>query len=145
MQFEQLQKEMITAMKARDKERKEAISLLIAAVKKEAIDKECRESIPEDMVDSVILAQTKMAKEQVDSCPDSRPELKQEYQNRYSIFMEFAPAQLSEAEIKEAILNNFADLVAAKNKGMIMKNAMALLKGKADGKLINQVVSSLCD
>ncbi len=48
MQFETLQKAMIAAMKAREKERKEAISVLVSATKKLAIDEGCREDIPED-------------------------------------------------------------------------------------------------
>ncbi|MGB4661567.1 MAG: GatB/YqeY domain-containing protein, partial [Mobilitalea sp.] len=46
--------------------------------------------------------------------------------------------------VKAFIANNFADAVASKNKGMIMKGVMAELKGKADGKIINQVVGDLC-
>lgn len=144
MKFETLQKEMITAMKARDKARKDAISLLVAAVKKEAIDNECRDNIPDDMVDKVLLKETKLAKEQVDTCPDSRPELKAEYEFRYNIFKEFAPAQLGAEEVKAKILNELSELALSKNKGLLMKNAMQLLKGQADGKLINEVVSEIC-
>ena len=53
MQMEQLQKDMIAAMKAKDKPRKEAISSLVSAVKKAAIDAGCRDDIKEDMVDQV--------------------------------------------------------------------------------------------
>ncbi len=42
-------------------------------------------------------------------------------------------------------MEKFADIVAQKNKGMIMKNVMPELKGKADGKLSNQVVAKLCE
>ena len=38
----------------------------------------------------------------------------------------------------------FADVLATKNKGQIMKAVMADLKGKADGKVINQVVAEIC-
>ena len=55
MQFETLQKAMIAAMKAREKERKEAISVLVSATKKLAIDEGCREDIPEELVDRAIL------------------------------------------------------------------------------------------
>ena len=41
-------------------------------------------------------------------------------------------------------MEKFADVVASKNKGMVMKNVMPELKGKADGKVINQVVGELC-
>ena len=55
MQFEQLQKDMIAAMKARDKVRKDAISALVSAAKKVAIDEGCRDNISEEIVDRVIL------------------------------------------------------------------------------------------
>ena len=50
MQLEALRKDMVAAMKAKDKERKEAISSLVSAVKKAAIDAGCRDDIPESMV-----------------------------------------------------------------------------------------------
>lgn len=144
MQMETLQKDMIAAMKARDKVRKDAISALVSAAKKVAIDEGCREDIPEELVDRVILKEIKTVKEQIDSCPDSRADLKEEYQARYDIFQEYAPQMMSEAEVEAYITEKFADVVATKNKGAIMKNVMADLKGKADGKVINQVVAKLC-
>lgn len=144
MQFEKLQKDMIAAMKAKDKPRKESISALISAVKKAAIDKGCRDNITEDLVDSVILKELKTAKEQIDSCPADHTELKEEYQARYDVISEYAPKLLSADEVKEILTTKFADVIATKNKGQIMKAVMAELKGKADGKVINQVVAQLC-
>ena len=145
MQMEQLQKDMIAAMKAKDKPRKEAISYLVSAVKKAAIDAGCRDDIKEDMVDQVILKELKTVKEQIDTCPAEREDLKAEYQFRYDVIQEYAPSLMSEEEIRNFIMEKFADIVAQKNKGMIMKNVMPELKGKADGKLINQVVAKLCE
>ena len=145
MQMEQLQKDMIAAMKAKDKLRKEAISSLVSAVKKAAIDAGCRDDIKEDMVDQVILKELKTVKEQIDTCPAEREDLKAEYQFRYDVIQEYAPSLMSEEEIRNFIMEKFADIVAQKNKGMIMKNVMPELKGKADGKLINQVVAKLCE
>ena len=144
MQFETLQKDMIAAMKAKDKPRKESISSLISAVKKAAIDKGCRDNITEDIVDSVILKELKTGKEQIDSCPADRTELKAEYQARYDVISEYAPKLLSAEEVKELLTTKFADVIATKNKGQIMKTVLAELKGKADGKVINQVVAQLC-
>ena len=144
MQMEQLQKDMIAAMKAKDKPRKEAISSLVSAVKKAAIDAGCRDDIKEDMVDQVILKELKTVKEQIDTCPAEREDLKAEYQFRYDVIQEYAPSLMSEEEIRNFIMEKFADIVAQKNKGMIMKNVMPELKGKADGKVINQVVAGLC-
>ena len=136
--------DMGAAMKAHDKVRKEAVSSLISAVKKAAIDAGCRDDIPESMVDQVILKELKTVKEQVDTCPDSRQDLKEEYQARYDIIQEYAPKLLSEEEIQAVLEEKFADLLATKNKGQIMKAVMGELKGKADGKVINQVVARLC-
>ena len=62
---------------------------------------------------------------------------------RYDVMSEFAPKLLSAEEVKEILTSKFADVLATKNKGMIMKTVMGELKGKADGKVINQVVAEL--
>ncbi len=144
MQMEQLQKDMIAAMKAKDKTRKDAISALISAIKKVAIDEGCREDIKEELVNRVILKELKTVKEQLDSCPADRTDLLEDYQARYDIMNEYAPAMMSAEEVKAFITEKFAEVVASKNKGMIMKNVMPELKGKADGKVINEVVGELC-
>ena len=136
MELEVLRKDMVAAMKAKDKVTKEAVSSLIAAVKKVAIDEGCRDDIKGDLVDRVILKELKTAKERTD--------LKEEYQARYDIIAKYAPKQMDEAEIKAYIEEKFADVLATGNKGQIMKAVMGDLKGKADGKLINQVVAGYC-
>ena len=135
MQIEQLRKDMMAAMKAHDKERKDAISSLVSAVKKNAIDAGTRDDIPEDMVNSTIMKELKTVKEQIDSCPKDRTDLISEY----------APKMLSKDEVKAILTEKYADVIATKNKGQIMKAVMAELKGKADGKVINEVVTELCN
>ena len=54
---------------------------------------------------------------------------------------EFAPKLLSAEEVKEILTSKFAEVLATKNKGMIMKTVMPQLKGKADGKLVNEVLA----
>lgn len=144
MQFAELQKQMIAAMKAKGKVRKEAISSLVSAAKKVAIDEGCRDDISEEIVGRVILKEMKTVKEQIDSCPDSREDLKAEYQARYDIIAEFAPQMMSAEEVESYITEKFADVVATKNMGQIMKAVMGDLKGKADGKVINATVKRLC-
>ena len=144
MELATLQSAMIAAMKAKDKPRKDAISALVSAVKKAGIDAGCRDDIPTSMVDQVILKELKSVKEQIDTCPESRGDLKEEYQFRYNVMQEFAPQQMPAEEVKEVLQEKFAEVLATKNKGMIMKTVMAELKGKADGKVINQVVAELC-
>lgn len=144
MQMEQLQKDMIAAMKAREKERKDAISSLVSAVKKAAIDEGCRDDIKEELVDRVILKELKTVKEQLDTCPAGRDDLRAEYQFRYDVINEYAPALLSAEEVEAILKEKFAEVLATGNKGQIMKAVMPELKGKADGKVINQVVAKLC-
>lgn len=144
MEFEQLQKEMIRAMKAHDKPRKDAISSLVSAAKKIAIDEGTRDSISEDTVNRAVLKELKSAKEQYDSCPDDRTELKAEYKQRMDIISEFAPKMLSEEEIRAELQEKFADVLATKNKGTIMKTVMPNFKGRADGRLVSQIVAQLC-
>ncbi len=144
MNIEILRSDMVAAMKAKDKVKKDAVSSLIAAIKKVAIDEGVRDDIPEELVDRVILKELKSIKEQIDTCPSERTELKEEYTAAYEIVEKYAPKQLTEDEIKEIIETKFQDVLAGKNKGLIMKAVMGELKGKADGKLISSVVAELC-
>ena len=144
MDIKILQKDMIAAMKAKDKARKESISALVQAVKKAGIDAGCREDIPEEMVNKVILKEMKSVKEQIDACPDSRADLKAEYQARYDVFSEYAPKLMSAEEVEAELKEKFSDVLATENKGQIMKTVMPAFKGRADGKVINQIVAKLC-
>ena len=126
MKLKELQDAMIAAMKAKDKFRKDAISALVSAVKKKGIDNGCRDNIPVSDQEAAQLE-----------------ELLEEYKKRYEIMSEFAPKMLSAEEVKAILEEKFADVLATKNKGQIMKAVMGELKGKADGKVINQVVAEL--
>ena len=95
MQMEQLRKDMMAAMKARDKERKDAISSLVSAVKKNAIDAGCRDDIPEDMVNATIMKELKTVQEQIDSCPADRTDLLEEYRKRYESLLLFAGVSIA--------------------------------------------------
>ena len=143
MQFTTLQKDMMQAMKDHDKARKDAISTLVSAAKKLAIDAGCRDNIPDDMTDQAILKEIKSVKEQIETCPDSRADLKEEYETRLKVFEEYAPKMLSGDEVTAILKEKFADVIATGNKGQIMKAVMAELKGKVDGKVINEAVAKL--
>ena len=144
MQLEKLQKDMMEAMKAHDKARKESISVLFSAAKKVGIDNGCRDDIPEEMVDQAILKELKSVKEQIETCPAERADLLEEYKSRLAVFEEYAPKMLSASEVEALLKDKFSEVIASKNKGMIMKSVMPELKGKADGKTISEVVAKLC-
>ena len=72
-------------------------------------------------MDRVILKELKTVKEQLDTCPESREDLKAEYQARYDVIAKYAPKQMDAAEVKAYLEEKFADVIATKNKGQIMK------------------------
>ena len=102
MQLAKLQKDMMEAMKAHDKARKESISVLYSAAKKLGIDNGCRDNVPEEMVDQAILKEVKSVKEQIETCPAERTELLEEYKARLAVFEEYAPKMLSADEVEVA-------------------------------------------
>ena len=144
MQLEKLQKDMMEAMKAHDKARKESISVLYSAAKKLGIDNGCRDNVPEDMVAQAILKELKSVKEQIETCPADRTELLDEYKARLAIFEEYAPKMLDADEVEALLKEKYAEVIASMNKGMIMKAVMPELRWKADGKVISGVVAKLC-
>lgn len=144
MTLDTLQKEMISAMKAHDKFRKDAISSLIGAVKKAAIDEKCKDNISEELVNRVILKEKKIVQEMIDTCPTDRTETLDEYNNRMAIIDEFAPKMMSEEEVRKEIYHIISTVdINQTGKGAIMKVVMPRLKGKADGKIINKIVSEI--
>lgn len=143
--IEKIRQDQVSAMKEKNNEKKLAISSIIDAAKKIVIDKGGdRVNIPDEIVTQVVLKELKTIKEQIDSCPVDRGDLLQEFKNRYSFVEAYAPKLMSKEEVLKLINDKFADVVAGKNKGLIMKSIMTELKGKADGKLINEIVEELC-
>lgn len=146
MKIEMLQKEMVAAMKARDKLRKDTISALVANIKKAAIDEKCRNDIPEELVDKVILKERKTVQEMISTCPADREELLVEYTCRLDIINEFVPTMMTEEEVRKFIANEIAanSQLETGNKGIIMKHISPKLKGKADMKMVNAIVTEIC-
>ena len=146
MTLEMLSKEMITAMKNKDKLRKDTISALIGAVKKAGIDKGCRDNIPESLVTEVILKEQKTINEMIDTCPKDRENTLIEYKERAKIIAEFAPKMMTEDEIamELGMYCTFEGLELTKaNRAAIMKGFMPTIKGRADGKLANKVITEM--
>lgn len=147
MTLETLQVAMIAAMKEHNKQRKDTISSLIGAVKKAAIDKMCKDNITEELVNEVILKEKKTVREMIDTCPESREDLLNEYEHRMAIISEFAPKLMTDAdEIKDCITTLLSDASIEPlkiNKGQIMKVVMPAMKGKADMKVVNQVIGEM--
>ena len=132
---------MYEALKMRNKIKKDTISAIITTAKNSAINAGVRDNIPEEMVDNAIKKELKTINEQLETCPQDRIAQIEEFKQKKSIVEELMPKQLSEDEIKAILNEKFSEVIATKNKGQIMKVVMPELKGKADGKLINQIIS----
>lgn len=135
--------EMMTAMKNKDKVRKDALSALLAALKAKMIDNK-GELSEEDAV-AVVSREVKQLKETMETAPENYVDVIEECKAKIDILSEFMPKQMSEDEIKNVIKTVLAQLnienPEAKQKGIIMKNLMPLVKGKADGKLVNEILA----
>lgn len=140
MTLDKLQTEMIWAMKNGYKFRKGVIADIIAQVKKTAIDKGCRDNIPESLVDATLLKAKKTAQEMIDTCPAVRTDLMSNYMEQMEIICEFAPSVIADPEaIKRAILNSGVEM----NKGKIMKYLSSTFGKGIDMGVANKVVGEM--
>jgi uncharacterized protein YqeY len=140
-----VRQEMMKALKEKDMERKNALSLLLSALKAKFIDK--RADLTEDEENTIILREIKETQETLDTTPKDRADIIEECKVRIRVYAEFAPQMMGEDEIKKNIQDVIAQLgisqPTAQDKGRIMKALMPLVKGKADGSLVNQLVGEL--
>ncbi len=135
---------MMQAMKDKDKPRKEALSLLLSALKNKAIDK--RADLTEEEENAIVLREIKQCQESIDTA-NGREAIIEENTLRMKVYQEFAPQMMDEAAIAEVIRALLVELgidrPTPQQKGMIMKNLMPRVKGKADGALVQQVLSAM--
>ena len=136
---------MVAAMKAQDKPRKNALSMLLSALKNAEIDK--REPLTEDEANVVVKKEIKQTQETYDTAPADRQDIRDEAAVHLAVYKEFAPADMTADQIREVIAQVLAELnieaPAAKDKGAIMKVLMPRVKGKADGKVVNETLASM--
>lgn len=140
-----VRKAMMDALKAGDKPRKEALSLLLSALKAKNIDK--RADLTEDEENAVVYKEIKEAQETLDTTPADRTEIIDECRLRIAVYSEFAPKRMDEAGIRQVIAETLSELgidaPTAKDKGRLMKTLMPKLNGKAEGRLVNQLVGEV--
>ncbi len=139
----QIREAMFAAMKAGDKDRKEALNLLTAAIKQVRID--TRKDLTEDEENGIIAKEVKQLKEANAMADSSRQDYIDRNNKIIAIMSEFLPQQMTEEEIRgtiDAVLAELGiDKPQGKDKGLIMKNLMPRVKGKADGRLVNDILA----
>ena len=142
--IDEVRKDMVTAMKAGEKDTKDTLSLLLAALKNKAIDKRA-DLTPEEEI-QVVLKEIKQTRETLDMTPANRTDIIDECNQRLDVLNRYAPKMMEPDEISAVIDATLAELQieapTAKDKGRIMKVLMPKVKGKADGKLVNELLTS---
>ena len=143
--MDQIKADMIAALKAGERQRKDNIAYLYGILKNVQIDK--RADLTVEEINSVIMKQIKQVQETIDSTPASRPDLLAEAQANLALLQEYAPQMMDEAQIQaeiQAVLNELGiESPTPKDKGRIMKVLMPRVKGKADGALVNQLLGKV--
>ncbi len=146
---EQLMADLKEAMLQRDEVRKRTIRSVIAAIKLAETELDAsgqRVSLQDDDILGVIAKQAKQRQESiVEFQKGARPDLVAEEEAELAILQTYLPQQLTREEI-EIEARQVIDEVGASGLGdigKVMKPLMARLKGRADGRLANQVVREL--
>lgn len=138
---EKLDKDMIEAMKSKDKDRLVVIRMVKAALKQEQIDH--KKEINDDLLIDVINKQIKMRKDSIiEFEKGNRTDLVEKIQKEINVLMAYLPEQLSTEEVEKIINEIFEEVKpeSQKDMGKVMKEAQAKLKGKADMKEVSTII-----
>ena len=131
---------MVQAMKAKDKARKDSLSMLLSALKN-------AEPLTEAEEDAIVKKEIRQTQETYDLAPADRDDIREEAGARLAVYKEFAPEDMSVDQIKEVIDGVLKELgienPTPKDKGAIMKVLMPKVKGKADGKVVNETLGAM--
>ena len=138
---EKLDKDMIEAMKNKEKERLTVIRMVKASLKQEQIDH--KKEINDDLLVDVVNKQIKMRKDSITEFEKgNRQDLIDQTQKEIDILLAYLPEQLSKEEVLKVIDELFEELkpTGQKDMGKVMKEAQAKLKGKADMKEVSTII-----
>ena len=135
MTYEQVQKELIQAMKNKDTIRKSVLGDIKTTALNIAIEEKHKENVTEDNVAAAMKKYKKVCQAQIDTCPASRPDLMEAFQACMKCINEYLPKQLTEEEINEILIT-----VQPKTIPEAMKIFSLAYKGQVDMKLVNKLV-----
>ena len=138
---EQLANDMKEAMKAKEKERLAVIRMVRGAIKQQEIDNKVE--LDDEAVIAVISKEVKMRKDSiVDFQKGGRDDLVAQNEAEIAFLMPYLPKQLTEDEVRELVKEAVEKTGASspKDMGKVMGALMPKVKGRADGKMVNQLV-----
>lgn len=138
---DQLMQDLKEAMKNKEDVRKSVITLIRAAVKQREVDE--RVELNEEQVQDIIAKQLKQRRDSLEEFKKAgREDLIEQTQKEIEIITTYLPAQLSIEEIETLVDEAIAETGATsvKDMGKIMSVLNPKTKGRADGKVVNEVV-----
>lgn len=143
---DRLVEDMKVAMKAKEegKVKLSVIRMARAAIKNAEIDK--KQEFNDEQVIEILAREVKMRRDAIaEFSKANRPEMVQALEEEIAILMEYLPQQLSEGEIRQLAEEIIAAVGAQgpKDLGKVMGALTPKTKGRADGKLVNQIVREL--
>ncbi|MCA9963918.1 MAG: GatB/YqeY domain-containing protein [Anaerolineales bacterium] len=141
---QQLQDDLKEAMRGGDAARRDVLRLMMAAIKQAEVDGQ--KTLDDAGVQEVLTKQAKQRRESITDYENAgRADLAAGEQAELTIIEVYLPQMMSEAEVRAVAATLIAELgvTDAKGMGQVMGRLMAQLKGKADGRLVNQVVRDL--
>ncbi|OGP95236.1 MAG: aspartyl-tRNA amidotransferase [Deltaproteobacteria bacterium RBG_19FT_COMBO_56_10] len=136
-----IHKDIAVAMKAGEKERLSTVRMLMSAIKYKEVDAH-RELTDEETI-AVISTLVKQRQDSIEQfTKGNRLDLVEKETKELEVLRTYLPPQLSEAEVRDIIKKAVAETGATgqKDMGKLMKVIMPQVKGKADGKLVNDIV-----
>ncbi len=143
---EQITSDLKTAMKAGDAIRRDTLRLIDSAIKNVEIERNKREvGLTEEEILEVIARAVKQRQDSIRQFEaGGRPDLAEKEKIELEIILPYLPAQLSQQEIEKVVTEILAtsENPTLADLGKIMGQAMASLKGKADGNLVREIVKS---
>lgn len=139
--IEKLDKDMIEAMKNKEKDRLTVIRMVKAALKQEQIDH--KKEINDDLLIDVVTKQIKMRKDSITEFEKgNRKDLIEKTEEEIKVLENYLPEQLSMEEVKKIIDEIMEEVKpeSSKDMGKVMKEAQAKLKGKTDMKEVSSII-----
>ena len=138
---QKLQEDLKSSMKNKDTNKKSVITLIRASIKQYEVDN--RVELGDDEIVDLIAKQLKQTRDSREEFAKAgREDLVSKAEAEIEVLKEYLPQQLSEEELNEIVISTISEVGATSMKDMknIMSSIMPKVKGRADGKLINELV-----
>lgn len=138
---QKLQEDLKSSMKNKDAIKKSVITLIRSSIKQYEVDN--RVELEDDEIVDLIAKQLKQTRDSREEFSKAgRDDLVSKAEAEIEVLKEYLPQQLSEEELNEIVISTISEVGATSMKDMkkIMTSIMPKVKGKADGKLINELV-----